>query len=425
MNDPASPSPAQPALYKWIWRWHGYAGLFVVPFIFFMALTGLPYVWEQEFEDALHPEYRALTPQARRASYEDQLNAARKAEPQRSVTTIAFDGDPRHATKFTFGTKDEYPVSVTVNPFTGEVISRISEWTRLSFAAISLHGLIFIEPYGSWLLELLACWGIVLCITGVYLWWPRGKGKWFGVFVPRWRSDGRTRWRDLHAVTGFYFAAVLSLYLVTGLPWTAFWGGRLMTQAQTWLHEDYPCHMTNASGLASTPPTPDAKPLPLDALVQFGLSQHLPGQLVIEPPASPQGTVHLYNRTLCTPTQRHFQLDTFTALPVGEATWDDMPVSQKVVALGIDMHQGRLLGRVNQIVSTLLSLAFMFIAAAGMIMWWKRRPRGRLDFSVPDPAPTWTLGLRVIVVVLGLLMPILGLSFVIFALRSRHSSAAP
>lgn len=54
----------RPAHYRWLWRWHGYAGLFVVPFIFFMALTGLPYVWEHEIEDAFHPEYRALPPQA-------------------------------------------------------------------------------------------------------------------------------------------------------------------------------------------------------------------------------------------------------------------------------------------------------------------------------------------------------------------------
>ncbi len=53
------PSPDQSTLHRWLWRWHGYAGLFVIPFLFFMSLTGLPYVWQHELEDWLHPEYRA------------------------------------------------------------------------------------------------------------------------------------------------------------------------------------------------------------------------------------------------------------------------------------------------------------------------------------------------------------------------------
>ena len=66
----ASILETRPALYRWLWRWHGYAGLFVIPFIFFMALTGLPYVWEHEIEDWWHPEYRALTLQSSRVTYQ-------------------------------------------------------------------------------------------------------------------------------------------------------------------------------------------------------------------------------------------------------------------------------------------------------------------------------------------------------------------
>ena len=190
-----TPAPEQSALHRWLWRWHGYAGLFVIPFIFFMALTGLPYVWESELENAWHPEYRALAPQPVRVPYEQQLTTARTASGE-PLQYVKFDGDPRHATQFTFGTSTN-PTSVFVNPYSGKIITTFREWTRLSFAAISLHGLTFIEPFGSWLLELLACWGIVLCITGVCLWWPRGgRSKVWGVLLPRLRAEGRVRWRD-------------------------------------------------------------------------------------------------------------------------------------------------------------------------------------------------------------------------------------
>ena len=403
-----TPDSTSNELHRWIWRWHGYAGLFVIPFIFFMSLTGLPYVWEHELEDWLHPEYRALTPQPQSVSYEQQLATARAACPEKPLTHVKVDADPRHATHFWFGEWSN-PTSVIVNPYDGKVITKMNEWTRLSYAAIALHGLVFMEPYGSWLLELLACWGIVLCVTGVYLWWPSGR-KWsiWGVFLPRLRSDGRTRWRDLHAVTGFYFAVVLAFYLLTGLPWTAFWGGKLLTSAQEAMGQGFPHCMGSDAGMQSTPPTPDAKPLPLDAFVEFGLAQNLPGHVVIELPPDDKGTVHLRNNTGATAKESHFQLDLFTAQPVGAADWSDMPSSQQWVMLGIDLHEGQLFGRITQMLSSLLACVFMLMAGAAVAMWWKRRPQGRLDWPKRIGRIVIPFRVKAAMLVLGLLFPLFG-----------------
>ncbi|HEY2342599.1 MAG TPA: PepSY domain-containing protein, partial [Chthoniobacteraceae bacterium] len=325
---------------------------------------------------------------------------------------------------FQFGTATN-PFSVFVDPYNGKIITAMSEWTRLSSAGIMLHGLTFADPYGSWALELLACWGIVLCVTGVYLWWPRGGARILGVFIPRWRRGGRTRWRDLHAVVGFYFATALGLYLATGLPWTTFWGGKLLSSIQAAVGQSYPADMTAGSALKSTPPTPDAKPLPLDAFVAFGLEQKLPGRIEIEMPATPAGTVHLRNRLHRDPIEKHFQLDLYTGKPVGKAAWDEMPLSQKAVALGIDLHEGALFGRTTQILSTILVSFFMFIAAAGILTWWKRRPQGRLDLSKPVAAPSLPIGFKSVVVGLGLAMPLLGLTFLVVYFAIRKPDRGP
>ncbi len=415
---PSASQPDQSALHRWLWRWHGYAGLFVIPFIFFMALTGLPYVWEHELEDALHPEYRALTPQSTRVSYEQQLAAARAACPDKPLMKVVFDGQPRHATGFMFGDKSD-PLSVYVNPYTGAVITQFREWTRLSFAAISLHGLTFIEPYGSWLLELLACWGIILCITGVYLWWPRGR-KWsvWGVLLPRLKSDGRTRWRDLHAVTGFYFAAVLALYLFTGLPWTAFWGGKLMTAIQDAAGQSYPMTMTNCCA-APAPSAPAAKPAPLDAFVAFALAQHLPGNLTLEFPAESGGSIHLFNRIGNSTQEHHYQLDPATAQVIGDTPWTTVPVSQKAVLLGIDMHEGSLIGLATKLLATALASIFMLMAGAAMTMWWKRRPQNKLDWPKHIGRIALPPSIRVSIVCLGLLMPLFGASVLVLLATER------
>ncbi len=424
MSPATASDETRSAVHRWLWRWHGYAGLFVIPFIFFMALTGLPYVWEAELENLWHPEYRALASQAARVPYQQQLDTARAAAAEKPLLYVKFDADPRHATQFTFGTAVD-PTSIFVDPYSGKIITTIREWTRLSFAAISLHGLTFIEPYGSWMLELLACWGIILCATGVFLWWPRGSGsKVWGVLLPRLRAEGRTRWRDLHAVTGFYFAAVLALYLFTGLPWTAFWGGKLLAAIQSATGQSPPALMCCESGLKSHAPADGARPLPLDFFANFALKQNLPGPLLIEFPPDANGTVHVFNRLNRHQAEIHFHLDAFTGEVLGKADWSAMSISSKAVALGIDMHEGALLGRTTQILSTALACIFMLMAGAAAAMWWRRRPQGGLDFPKRIGRIALPGGLRAAIVISALLLPLAGLSMLVIAVLDRTLAKA-
>ena len=119
--------------------------------------------------------------------------------------------------------------------------------------------------------------------------------------------------------------------------------------------------------------------------------------------------------------EKHFHRDTFTGQVLGRANWNDMPITAKAVALGIDMHEGSLLGRPTQIFSTVLACTFMLMAGAAAAMWWKRRPQGRLDFPKRIPAPALPRGVKIGITTLGLAMPLLGLSFVLAALTRPRS----
>jgi uncharacterized iron-regulated membrane protein len=54
MSAPAAPVSSAPApagaLYRAVWRWHFFAGLFVAPFVVFLAVTGALYLWKPQFE---------------------------------------------------------------------------------------------------------------------------------------------------------------------------------------------------------------------------------------------------------------------------------------------------------------------------------------------------------------------------------------
>ncbi|OUI94527.1 hypothetical protein HK15_05870, partial [Acetobacter orientalis] len=82
-------------------------------------------------------------------------------------------------------------------------------------------------------MEMVASWTIVLIVTGLLLWWPRGQNGLAGVVYPRLGIKGRTRWRDLHAVTGVWASVFLVLFLVSGLPWSFVWGHTLQSVENT------------------------------------------------------------------------------------------------------------------------------------------------------------------------------------------------
>ena len=112
---------------------------------------------------------------------------------------------------------------VLVRPDTLEIMKTEDEGSRISnFMGHLLRHFALAASPGSVAVELAGAWAIVMVITGLYLWWPRGSGL-AGVVYPR-AAGGRVFLRDLHAVTGFWLSAFALFYLVTALPWTTIWG---------------------------------------------------------------------------------------------------------------------------------------------------------------------------------------------------------
>ena len=80
---PAHSAPPN-ALYRAVWRWHFFAGLFVAPFAVFLALTGAIYLWKPQYEDWRYRDiFRVPVTAGQSALPADaQLAAARAAFPE-------------------------------------------------------------------------------------------------------------------------------------------------------------------------------------------------------------------------------------------------------------------------------------------------------------------------------------------------------
>ena len=80
--------------------------------------------------------------------------------------------------------RDGRPLNLFVDPYRGTLLGEQDGQWNLQAVARTLHGDLMIGTLGDRLIELAAGWGIVLVVSGLYLWWPRGNNP-AGVLWPR------------------------------------------------------------------------------------------------------------------------------------------------------------------------------------------------------------------------------------------------
>ncbi|WP_042466724.1 PepSY-associated TM helix domain-containing protein, partial [Sphingomonas sp. FUKUSWIS1] len=226
---PASPGGPGPGRgwpgYPTIWRWHFYAGLFCLPFVLWLSVTGSIYLFRPQIETLIDRPYTHLPLDGARASAARQADAAVRAVPGSVLHRYQLPERPDEAVQVIVGAGTT-ETRVYVHPNTLAVLHTVDEDSRLMRIIFRLHGELLIGTPGSYLVELAASWAIVMILSGLVLWWPRGSGL-AGVVYPRLRAGGRRFWRDLHGVTGLWVSVFALALLISGLPWAASWGSYL------------------------------------------------------------------------------------------------------------------------------------------------------------------------------------------------------
>ena len=213
-------------MYNTIWRWHFYAGLFCIPFILILSISGAIYLFKPQVESALDRPYDHLQVTNIPTSATKQVNAALSAVPGTVLNAYELPSNSHSAVRILLG-RDKELTRVYVNPESLEILKIEQEDNKFMRVVHRLHGNLLIGDYGSNLVELAASWTIVMIITGLYLWWPRNMKGIAGIVYPRFSKNERIWWRDLHAVTGFWISFFTLFLLLSGLPWAKSWGGLL------------------------------------------------------------------------------------------------------------------------------------------------------------------------------------------------------
>jgi uncharacterized iron-regulated membrane protein len=406
MNAPSA--PAAGPTYARLWRWHFFAALLVIPFVLWQSITGTLYLWHREIALAAQPHLLSVVPRQERAAYELQLQAALRATGSAPLSQVVIDDDPTKSTLFLFTAANGLNYPTFVDPHSGEVLGTVAPSRWLGGWSRSLHGGWPLGQWGSNLLEIGAGWAVVMIVTGLYLWWPRqARGLW-GVLLPRLRRGSRIFWRDLHAMVGVWFALIVLAFLLTALPWTSFWGDRLLGRVQAVTHQHSPAGAffaghDHASAHHAAGESPRA---PLDTFVSAARGAGATGRLEIKLGA---GNVQVRSQTGRSPADLYLELQRSTADIVRREGWAETTWIPRLVALGVDLHQGSYFGRANQIFNTVVAASLVWLAATGFMSWLRRRPSG--GWAVPprraEPLPGTV---RTAAIFACIAMPLFGVS---------------
>ncbi|MRX71881.1 PepSY domain-containing protein [Bacillus lacus] len=423
------------SFYQSVWRWHFYAGLFASPFLIILAFSGAVYLFKPQIEASLYQDqYFSEDIEGRRLSLQTQVETAREQFPEGIVTYVRTFDDATRTTEIGV-LQQGTMLSAYISPYTGEFQGSIKNQEKFTEIFKKLHSeLIIGGTFANRLVELAACWTVILLITGLYLWFPRSRASIWGTILPRLHKKGRIFWRDMHAVPAFWLSIGILLLILTGLPWSGVTGENIKwlsdatnTGFPKYAHsfgEKPQSAVTSGEAAEDIPWAVENMPVPSSsapAYVALDINDidHIAATKGIAKPYTisyPQGDTGVY--TIATSHSKPgdnatLHIDQYSGAVLSDVRFADFGLLGKAITLGIALHEGRLFGLANQLLGLLVCIGIIGIVISSFLMWKKRKTKGALTAPPKPHNHRTSLVLFFTMLGLGVLMPLVGISIII------------
>jgi len=465
----ASSGDSSSRQWRSLWRVHFYSGMFAMPFILLMAVTGPVILYTDPIQQATEGDIRSTESRSTEyVSFDEQAEAVAAAYPDGTVSDLTPPADREATTRFFVDDGSASGLHVFVDPYTAEVLGVSKPGGAVIGLSNRLHGFLnndsltvtlpavaalwsdgpVMREYvvGDLVLEVLGVWTLVLVGSGLYLFWPRrssqsqgskGARRLIGV---RWAAGGRARWRDLHGLTGFVMIPVMVLTIVSGMAWSSYWADGFSSLAERvtpgsaaentastsatrgdldrfgnqipWATGDFVIPASYAPvAVDGTMPSP----ISLDSAVRIAEDEGMKPGYTISFPANETdeagnpvyGSFTLYNSwPRQTGEARNVFVDQFSG-----ATLDEQRIyGVGTISVGMDYlvstHMGTQLGLVSRIFMTLLCVLSIWSVISAFVMFWRRRRPGTLGLPRRPADPRLTWKLVGAAVLLGIVYPL-------------------
>lgn len=438
-----------------LWRWHFFAGLMVCPFAILLSITGSIYLFKPQIDSYVEETINANAPVLRVAK--------EPISPDQLVNDLLAKYPSAKLKAFTLAKENDRSVEIELRHINGQVEifwldhltgktldSAISD-KRFLAVVKDLHGELLLGNRGSYVVELMASWMIVLIITGLYLWLTSSdltanvQSKWRRWFVPQFHMKrARSGYKSLHGVIGIWFTLPILVLLLSGLPWTQLWGSGFK-QLQAYMGwQDQPqfklavatvnqnTALENEPSLWEISSDPhkhhnhsadktDTKQInlsPLAIIVESLKQEDLAPPVLISPPS---GNSQIWSaRSMSQQRSERVTINfhPITADELSRIEFADRHPVRRVVSHGISLHEGVLFGWFNQLLGLLTAVAIIVLSTFGLLIWWLRRPKGQVS-APPKVTGTVPIPLILLILVMGLLLPAAGISFIVVSVLDK------
>ena len=393
-------------LYRVVWKWHFLAGLLVLPFMAFMAVTGILNLFHDDLNEIIYAERLQVTPEENRAPWEALAGAAQEAAPGRVVKYFVSD-HPERSVVFETATREGTTSVTWVNPYTAAVLGTAVKDTMPMQFIENLHITFNAGTFGRYMNEALTGWALVMFITGLYLWWPRGSRRWSDTVKPPVGS-GRAWWRSLHLWVGGAGVVLVIPLLFSGLFWSPIWGDAYL-KAQLAMK-----HFSPAIAYGGRPvfaKSEEGAIMPMDELIVKAREAGLKGDLEGRPPVNPKFSLLIRTvESTPVPDQVELHLDTRSGEVLRRATYDMYPPMAWFRSMMARLHVGSLWGGLSVVLNLAAALSILALTVSGFVAWWKRRPTGSLGVPTGPKSVRLGWGVVAIIAVLGVFYPTVGIS---------------
>jgi hypothetical protein len=182
------------ALYRSIWRWHFYAGIFCIPFVILLAITGAIYLFKPYYENWQESQYHGLSVTQEALLPNQQIAAALAEIPEGKLLNYRLPQAADEAIMISVQADQIW--HVFVNPYTGEVVGKQASNDKLMNIVKTIHGELLLGNLGSH--------RIVFVVAAQQPWNRRGLVSAHTPGQPRFLARSACRYRHLD-----FFACVI------------------------------------------------------------------------------------------------------------------------------------------------------------------------------------------------------------------------
>ncbi len=360
--------PRSVFLRRALFQLHLWVGVLAAVYLVVVSVTGAALVFRINLQRVVHPHLLTASADGPLAEPITVLQALRDWYPDGRISGIDAPTTAR-PTYLAYVTSGEQFRTVLIDPLSGDILGELPEHSVVRTLQ-DLHFDLLAGPTGRIVNGIGSVCLLLLCLTGLVVWWP-GRAGWRRGFTIDWtRPWKRVTW-DLHGAVGVWMVVLVTMWAVTGMYFA------FPTEFRAAVNRISP--LTVVQVPTSDPMGANAATAPTWAALIERARAVEPDAFVarvVVPSTARSPFQVLFSDEQPTPVGakglRTVYLDQFTGQRLAAPPGATPSPGDTIMAWVAPLHVGNFGGVGVRLVWLVTGLAPALLGATGLILWWTR-----------------------------------------------------